>query len=120
MEPTISFTDPTCIGARAGGKGANLGRLTAAGFTVPSGFVVPTDAYLRFVKESGIRDELLGRVADFDADDAAGDAPHRLRSAGPRRRGAARRELRADGDVVRRRESGRWSRASPRIAISPC
>ena len=31
--------------ATAGGKGANLGELIAAGFDVPDGFVVTTDAY---------------------------------------------------------------------------
>jgi rifampicin phosphotransferase len=40
--------------AVAGGKGANLGELVAAGLPVPPGFVVTTDAYRRFVDESGI------------------------------------------------------------------
>jgi phosphoenolpyruvate synthase/pyruvate phosphate dikinase len=71
MEATISFTDPTCTGERAGGKGANLGRLTAAGLPVPGGFVVPTDVYARFVDESGIRAELLRMVGGLDDDDAA-------------------------------------------------
>lgn len=35
--------------AYAGGKGANLGALIAAGFDVPPGFVVTTDAYLAAV-----------------------------------------------------------------------
>ena len=39
----------TAVGANdvwvAGGKGANLGELTRAGFAVPAGFVVTTDAY---------------------------------------------------------------------------
>src|SRR5215510_996982 len=34
----------------AGGKGANLVRLTRAGFAVPRGFIVSTQAYREFVK----------------------------------------------------------------------
>jgi hypothetical protein len=68
---TISFTDPTCTSERAGGKGANLGRLTAAGLPVPGGFVIPTDVYARFVDDGGIRAELFDKVAGLDHDDAA-------------------------------------------------
>ncbi|MCD6425626.1 MAG: hypothetical protein J7L35_08970, partial [Anaerolineales bacterium] len=43
------------IGAEAlpkvGGKGANLGEMTRAGFNVPPGFCVTTDAFDRFVAE---------------------------------------------------------------------
>ncbi|MEN3299422.1 MAG: pyruvate, water dikinase, partial [Pseudonocardia sp.] len=34
----------------AGGKGANLGELTRAGFPVPPGFVLTTDAYRAVVE----------------------------------------------------------------------
>ena len=34
----------------AGGKGANLGEMTQAGFAVPSGIVVNTGSYDTFVK----------------------------------------------------------------------
>ncbi|MFW6183169.1 MAG: PEP/pyruvate-binding domain-containing protein [Chloroflexota bacterium] len=39
---------------QAGGKGANLGELLRAGFAVPSGFVVTTAAYDRFVAANGL------------------------------------------------------------------
>src|SRR3954465_3624938 len=42
-----------------GGKGANLGELTRAGFPVPPGFCVTTAAYRDFVKTSGAIDALL-------------------------------------------------------------
>jgi pyruvate,water dikinase len=42
----------------AGGKGANLGELVAAGFPVPPGFVVSTDAYREFVGVSGLARDL--------------------------------------------------------------
>ncbi len=34
---------------RVGGKGANLARLTQAGFDVPPGFTITTDAYSEFI-----------------------------------------------------------------------
>lgn len=37
----------------AGGKGANLGELTAQGIPVPPGFIVTADAYTQFLQESG-------------------------------------------------------------------
>ena len=49
--------------AQAGGKGANLGELTRAGFPVPAGFVVTTLAYRRFVEQnhlSQVIDQELG------------------------------------------------------------
>lgn len=42
--------------AVAGGKGANLGELITAGFAVPSGFVVTTDAYRRAVADLTVPD----------------------------------------------------------------
>lgn len=44
--------------AQAGGKGANLGELTAAGFPVPDGFVILADSYLRAISEAEVRAEL--------------------------------------------------------------
>src|ERR1035437_1725278 len=35
-----------------GGKGANLGEMTNAGFSVPNGFVVTSHAYYEFIKEN--------------------------------------------------------------------
>lgn len=43
-----------------GGKGANLGELTAAGIAVPPGFVVTAGAYRLFLRENGL-DALLDR-----------------------------------------------------------
>ena len=44
----------------AGGKGANLGEMTAAGITVPGGFVVTAGAYRAFLKENHL-EEIFGR-----------------------------------------------------------
>ena len=57
----------------AGGKGANLGELTHAGFPVPAGFVVTADAYLDAVDDAGVRDELKAAV-----ETAAGAEPVKI------------------------------------------
>src|SRR3712207_3421096 len=43
----------------AGGKGANLGELLRAGFSVPAGFVVTTAAYDRFVAHNRLSKTIL-------------------------------------------------------------
>jgi pyruvate,water dikinase len=53
-----------------GGKGANLGRLVAAGFPVPPGFVITSVAYNRFMSEAGLDQRALGMVAELDFEDA--------------------------------------------------
>jgi hypothetical protein len=57
---TLSFAevDQTRL-PDVGGKGANLGELTRAGFPVPPGFCVTTAAYRDFVRQSGDLDALL-------------------------------------------------------------
>ena len=66
----------------AGGKGANLGELTRAGFPVPGGFVVSAQAFLAAMDEAGVRAELRERAAQTDPDDVAGlrEATDRLRA----------------------------------------
>ncbi len=53
----------------AGGKGANLGELTRAGFPVPPGFVVTATAYLDAMEQGGVRAELAEGAAAVDVDD---------------------------------------------------
>jgi pyruvate, water dikinase len=55
----------------AGGKGANLGELTAAGLPVPPGFVVGAPAYAAFCEESGLRERISARLAGLDVEDTA-------------------------------------------------
>src|SRR5690606_1847335 len=55
--------------ALAGGKGANLGELIAAGLPVPDGFVVTTAAYAELIDRCGIA-ERIPRL--LDAGDGAG------------------------------------------------
>ncbi len=48
--------------ARVGGKGANLGDLTRAGFPVPGGFCVTTDAFKAFLGGAGDTSDLFARL----------------------------------------------------------
>lgn len=58
--------------AVAGGKGANLGELVAAGFAVPPGFVVTTDAYRQAVR--GVDSPDRERVLAVEMPEAVGEA----------------------------------------------
>ena len=55
----------------AGGKGANLGELTAAGFPVPPGFVVGAPTYAAFCDAGGLRERIERRLAAVDVEDTA-------------------------------------------------
>ncbi|HZK78617.1 MAG TPA: PEP/pyruvate-binding domain-containing protein, partial [Gemmatimonadaceae bacterium] len=54
----------------AGGKGANLGEMTAAGFPVPEGFIVTTRACREFFEKNGISARIAAELKDLDPDDA--------------------------------------------------
>ncbi len=54
--------------ATAGGKGANLGELTRAGFPVPSGFVLTTTAYDRYVDALGLRGDIVALLDQPEAE----------------------------------------------------
>ncbi|KAB8141180.1 pyruvate, phosphate dikinase [Chloroflexia bacterium SDU3-3] len=56
---------------QAGGKGASLARLCAAGLPVPEGFVVGTAAYAQFVEKNGIGAAIQAAVARVAAGDLA-------------------------------------------------
>lgn len=54
-----------------GGKGANLGEMTKAGFPVPNGFVVTAQAYFQFLDESGLRHQLHTILHGLDVNSSA-------------------------------------------------
>lgn len=54
-----------------GGKGANLGEMTKAGFPVPNGFVLTAQAYFQFLEESGLKDDLHRILQGLDVNDSA-------------------------------------------------
>ncbi|MCA9996193.1 MAG: hypothetical protein KDE56_10625, partial [Anaerolineales bacterium] len=51
-----------------GGKGANLGEMTDAGFPIPSGFCVTTLAFAQFMDSCGLADDLYEQLATVSAD----------------------------------------------------
>jgi pyruvate,water dikinase len=65
----VWFSDDDCAEvARAGGKGASLAAMTAAGLNVPPGFVVCAEVLERSVDAERLRD--LAAVCDHDAAEA--------------------------------------------------
>lgn len=55
--------------ALVGGKGANLGEMTKAGFPVPPGFVVSSEAYFYFLKENSLELPLKKILLQTNFDD---------------------------------------------------
>src|SRR3989344_2783031 len=49
-----------------GGKGANLGEMTQAGFPVPNGFAITVEGYDRFIEENELQKYLYDVLADTD------------------------------------------------------
>ncbi len=66
----------------AGGKGANLGEMAAAGLPVPEGFVITAEAYLTALDREGIRESVREAGASSASADehALADASAELRS----------------------------------------
>ncbi|MCG6878519.1 MAG: hypothetical protein LJE96_05145 [Deltaproteobacteria bacterium] len=57
---------------KAGGKAANLGELTKAGFNVPPGFCVTSDALFYLIEKSGIQTRIDEIIAELDYEDFGG------------------------------------------------
>jgi len=66
----------------AGGKGANLVRLTRAGFDVPRGFIVSTTAYREFVNANGLDKTIQSAIKDVQPEntDALEEASQKIRN----------------------------------------
>jgi pyruvate, water dikinase len=96
-----------------GGKGANLGEMTAAGLPIPPGFVVTAEAYLHAIDGAGVRQRVLDgfRAAAKAVDDPAALA----------RAAAALRDAVEDisvPDDVRRAILDEYHRLGDRIAVA--
>lgn len=55
-------------GGIVGGKGANLGEMTKAGFPVPDGFVVTAQAYFHMLEENNLRDQIKSILKGLDVE----------------------------------------------------
>ena len=54
---------------QVGGKNASLGELINAGIRVPPGFAVSTESYLRFITDTGIKDDIFRILSELKAGD---------------------------------------------------
>jgi pyruvate, water dikinase len=70
MKNVVSFKEinKDSVGI-AGGKGANLGEMTAAGLPVPPGFATTSEAYFYFIKTNHIDDVIRSATAGLDVRD---------------------------------------------------
>lgn len=67
--------------ALVGGKGANLGEMTQAGFPVPNGFIVTANAYYQFIKDNNLAikiDHLL-KTTHFERSDSLMDVSNHIK-----------------------------------------
>ncbi|MDD3127915.1 MAG: PEP/pyruvate-binding domain-containing protein, partial [Candidatus Methanomethylophilaceae archaeon] len=66
-----------------GGKGANLGELTMAGFPVPNAFLLTTSSYDHFVESGKLTETIRDELAKIDkaSDDTLVEASSRIREA---------------------------------------
>lgn len=53
-------------GSIVGGKAANLGELTKAGFNVPNGFVITIKAYRNFVEINELKEDMQEQISKID------------------------------------------------------
>jgi phosphohistidine swiveling domain-containing protein len=67
IEYILPLADAGATLEKTGGKGASLARLYQAGFSVPDGFHVTTDAYQRFIAENQLLTEILAVLESVDA-----------------------------------------------------
>lgn len=56
--------------AKVGGKGANLGEMTQAGFPVPNGFVVTSAAYKHMIEVNNLEDKIKTLLKGLDVENA--------------------------------------------------
>ncbi len=61
---TLSFNAENATLATVGGKGANLSRMSYAGFPVPPGFFITMDAYCAFVRSNQLQKQIVDMASD--------------------------------------------------------
>lgn len=64
----LPLNDPQATLEFVGGKGASLARLVNAGFPVPEGFHITTEAYRRFVDENELQPDIDAALQQVDAE----------------------------------------------------
>src|SRR3989337_72469 len=66
--------------ATVGGKGANLGEMTKAGFPVPPGFAITVSAYDLFLEENNLRKAIndILKITDVNQPDQLKEASRKI------------------------------------------
>lgn len=68
MSHVIDLSHPDAVDqSQVGGKGTNLAKLVQAGFIVPAGFVVTTDAYRAFIAANNLNAEIQRILSGLDS-----------------------------------------------------
>ncbi|HSQ40444.1 MAG TPA: PEP/pyruvate-binding domain-containing protein, partial [Anaerolineales bacterium] len=67
MKPyVLPLSDPQATLENVGGKGMSLAKMIGAGFPVPNGFHITTDAYRAFVDANNLQTKILSALKDSD------------------------------------------------------
>lgn len=83
MNHVLTFGDPDGTQLQtSGGKGSSLSRLARAGFPVPPGFIVTSDAYWQFVAANDLQQQIVSAIAsiDFTDPDSVDEITAKIRS----------------------------------------
>ncbi|MCK6582219.1 MAG: PEP/pyruvate-binding domain-containing protein, partial [Anaerolineales bacterium] len=67
IKSTLSLSDPSATLENVGGKGLSLAKMIGAGFPVPDGFHITTEAYRQFVAENELQPKILAALRMADA-----------------------------------------------------
>ncbi len=68
MKPyLLPLSDPQATFENVGGKGMSLAKMIGAGFPVPDGFHVTTEAYRQFVASNELQTKIITALKDVDA-----------------------------------------------------
>jgi pyruvate,water dikinase len=62
----LTLSDPAASLATVGGKGLSLSKMIRAGFPVPDGFHITTEAYRQLVGANGLQAKILSALKDVD------------------------------------------------------
>lgn len=62
----LSLSDTRAALASVGGKGLSLAKLAQAGFPIPKGFHITTNAYRAFIEANGLQPRILALLKDAD------------------------------------------------------
>ena len=62
----LRLSDPSASLERVGGKGMSLAKMLQAGFPIPDGFNITTEAYRQFVSSNNLQAKILAALKDVD------------------------------------------------------